>query len=73
MLTIDGEAMGKDHDKFVQYKESSKLLSPDVVGNVIAGLATCRQNNLHRLSGKFINWNDDAIAEFYMADKYESK
>jgi hypothetical protein len=65
--------MGKDHDKFLQYKENSKLSSPDVVGNVIAGLATCRDDNLHEFSGKFINWNDDAIEGFYKAGRYKSK
>jgi hypothetical protein len=65
--------MGKDQDKFVQYKKDGKLLSPDIVGNAIAGLATCRHDTLHGFSGKFITWNDDAITEFYKIDSYESK
>lgn len=65
MLMVDAEAMGKTHEKFVQYKKDGKLLSPDMVGNAIAGLAVCRNNKLHDLSGKFIIWNDDSIIDFY--------
>src|SRR5271170_7684377 len=32
VLTVDGEAMGQNHDKFVQLKKDDKLLSPKVVG-----------------------------------------
>jgi hypothetical protein len=65
MLIIDGEAMGDSHDKFVQLKKDGKLLSPDMVGNAIGGLSVCRNDNLHKFSGKFINWNDETIIEFY--------
>ena len=65
MLIVDGEAMGDNHDKFVQLKKDGKLLSPDTVGNAIAGLSVCRNDNLHKFRGKFINWNDEAIIEFY--------
>jgi hypothetical protein len=57
--------MGAAHDKFVRYKKEGKLLSPDMVGNAIAGLAVCKNNKLHEFSGKFINWNDESIIEFY--------
>ena len=57
--------MGSAHEKFVQYKEDGKLLSPDIVGGAIAKIAVCRENKLREFSGRFINWNDDAIAGFY--------
>ena len=66
MLTIDGEAMGEAHQKFMQYKKEGKLISPDIVGNAIAGLAVCKIDKLHEFSGKFINWNDDALVNFYV-------
>ena len=62
---IDGEAMGANHEKFIQLKKDGKLLPPDTVGNTIAGLAVCRNEKLHAYSGKFISWNDEAITEFY--------
>jgi len=63
---VDGEVMGSAHEKFVQYKKDGKLLSPDVVGNAIAGLAvSCGNEKLHGYSGKFVSWNDDEITEFY--------
>lgn len=58
--------MGIAHEKFVQYKREGKLLPPDMVGNAIAGLAVSSKNEtLRRFSGKFINWNDEEITEFY--------
>jgi hypothetical protein len=57
--------MGSAHEKFVQYKEEGKLLSPDIVGGAIAGISVCREERVRDFSGRFINWNDDAIAEFY--------
>jgi hypothetical protein len=62
---VDREAMGSAHAKFVQYKEEGKLLSPDIVGGAIAGLAVCKEDEIRGFSGGFINWNDDAIAGFY--------
>ena len=69
MLILDGDAMGDIHDKFVQYKKDGKLLSPDTVGNAIAGLSVCRNDKLREFSGKFINWNDETIMEFYIETK----
>ena len=69
-LWTDATAMGTAHEKFVQYKKEGKLLSPDMVGNAIAGLAVSSKNEtLRRFSGKFINWNDKEIIEFYEEDK----
>jgi len=61
----DREAMGPAHEKFVQYKEDGKLLAPDIVGGAIARIALCREDKLRCFSGRFINWNDDAIAVLY--------
>lgn len=57
--------MGSAHEKFIQYKQEGKLLSPDTVGGAIAGVAVCREEKLQGFSGKFISWNDDALAGFY--------
>jgi hypothetical protein len=62
---VDREVMGSAHEKFVQYKEEGKLLSPDTVGGAIAGLAVYKDDKIRGFSGRFINWNDDAIAGFY--------
>jgi len=65
LTCVDREAMGSTHATFVQYKEEGKLLSPDTVGGAIAGLAVCKKDKIRGFSGRFINWNDDAIAGFY--------
>ena len=65
LLNVDREAMGRIHEKFVQYKREGQLLSPDTVGNAIAGLAICKNDKLREFSGRFVNWNDDIIMEFY--------
>jgi hypothetical protein len=62
VLTVDGEAMGKNHDKFMQLKKDDKLLTPKVVGDAIARMAVCGQKEkLHEYSGKFVNWDYDGI------------
>ena len=62
VLTLDGEAMGKNHDKFIQLKKDDKLLSPEIVGDAIARMAVCGQKEkLHEYSGKFVNWDDNEI------------
>lgn len=33
-------------DKFVQLKKHRRLLSPDTVGNAIAGLSVCKNDNM---------------------------
>ena len=43
LMMVDGEAMGKNHDKFMQLKKEDKLLSPEVVGDAIARMAVCGQ------------------------------
>ncbi|KAI8920147.1 hypothetical protein DFJ77DRAFT_451325 [Powellomyces hirtus] len=56
------EAMGEvDHDRFVQFKDSGKLLSPDVPGYVIAKLALHAEKEL---SGQFISWDDARLSSF---------
>ena len=62
-LTVDGEAMGKNHDKFVELKREGKLLAPDMVGNAIARMAVCKNKKLVEYSGNFVNWDDNAILE----------
>jgi hypothetical protein len=57
--------MGQVHEKFMKYKKDQKLLSPDTVGNAIAGMAICKNVKLYSYSGKFVNWDDDTISEFY--------
>jgi len=57
----DREAMGSAHENFVRYKEDGKLLAPDIVGGAIARIALCRDDKVRSFSGRFINWNDDAI------------
>lgn len=64
LMMVDGEAMGKNHDKFLQLKKEDKLLSPEVVGDAIARMAVCEQKEkLHEYSGKFVNWDDDGITK----------
>jgi hypothetical protein len=58
--------MGSAHAKFVQFKDEGKLLSPDTVGGAIAGLAVYKEDEIRGFSGRFVNWNDDAIAGFYI-------
>ena len=62
---VDGEAMGQTHEKFVQFKKQGKLLSPDTVGNAIAGMAVTKDTKLCERSGEFVQWDDKSIAELY--------
>jgi NAD(P)-dependent dehydrogenase (short-subunit alcohol dehydrogenase family) len=51
----------KDAQKFAGLKGNGKLLRPDQPGNVIAKLAL---EGPKELSGRFLTWNDDALAKF---------
>ena len=46
-----GQAMGPAHEKFLELKESKKLLRPEQPGHVIARLALSAGQDL---SGKFL-------------------
>jgi hypothetical protein len=59
---VDAEVMGKSHDKFVQLKKGGGLLSPDIVGQAIAGMAVCKHETIREYSGKFVTWDDKSIA-----------
>jgi len=60
--TKHAEVMGKGHDKFVQLKKDGGLLSPDIVGKAIAGMAVCKNETIREYSGKFVTWDDKSIA-----------
>jgi hypothetical protein len=64
-LTVDGEAMGQTHEKFVEFKRDGRLLSPEVVGKAIAGMAVVKSSELRGRSGEFVQWDDKSIAELY--------
>ena len=64
-LIVDGNVMAGSHEKFMRLKREGMLLSPDEVGNAVAGLAVCREKELHSYTGKFINWNDELLQGFY--------
>lgn len=55
-------AMGDaSHDRFVELKETGKLLPPEVPGHVIAKLALGAPKEL---SGQFISWDDGRLAAY---------
>lgn len=51
----------KDTARFVGLKNDGGLLKPEQPGHVIARLAVEAKKEL---SGKFMSWNDEALAEF---------
>lgn len=51
----------KDAAKFAGLKKDGGLLRPEQPGHVIAKLAV---DGPKELSGKFLNWNDGALAAF---------
>jgi len=62
--------MGQSHGKFTQLKEEGKLLSPDVVGNAIAGMAVCSGEKIREFSGKFVTWDDKSLSEILSKQNY---
>ncbi|KAI5481428.1 hypothetical protein MNV49_004184 [Pseudohyphozyma bogoriensis] len=53
-----------DYKKFKGFHEAGELLKPSQPGGVIAGLALTADS---KLSGTFVNWNDEGIAEYTLA------
>lgn len=51
----------KDAAKFKELKQTGGLLKPEQPGNVMAKLAI---DAPQELSGRFLSWNDDALADF---------
>lgn len=51
----------KDAAKFASLKTDGGLLKPEQPGHVIAKLAVAAEKGLN---GKFLNWNDEALAKF---------
>jgi hypothetical protein len=60
VANADGEVMGRSHAKFMDLNREGKLLSPDVVGKAVAGMAMCKE--LLAFSGKFVNWDDKDLS-----------
>ncbi|KAL7276662.1 hypothetical protein RUND412_000322 [Rhizina undulata] len=56
-----GPAMGSNHGKFMQLKETGNLLRPEQPGHVIAKLALFADKTL---SGRFLSWNAPELKEF---------
>jgi len=59
-IRTSGSSMGNDLEKFIQLKETGKLLSPDVVGKRIATIAL-NTGLSQQLSGELINWDDPKL------------
>lgn len=55
------EAMQGDHKKFVELKESGKLLKPEDPAHVLAALAAKAPLNL---SGSFVSFDDEELKEY---------
>lgn len=53
----------KDAEKFKGLKEGGKLLRPEQPGHAIARLAVEEDVKGKGLSGKFVNWDDEALKE----------
>lgn len=48
-------------DRFLTMHESGTLVKPEDAGYVIAGLAVFATKDL---SGKFVSWNEEALASY---------
>jgi hypothetical protein len=57
--------MGDFHSKFVDLHRQGKLVNPQDCGHVIASLSI---NGSKDLSGKFVSWDDDILAEHRRKD-----
>lgn len=53
--------MGEDHNKFVDMFAMNELVPPEVIGHVLASLATFAD---HSLTGQFLSWNDEILKPY---------
>nr|CAG8523974.1 15414_t:CDS:2 [Entrophospora candida] len=56
----DNTMSKNDHENYVKLYEDNELLSPDEPGYVISSLINGNKNEIHKFSGRFISWNDEA-------------
>lgn len=54
----------KDRTKFAGLKTDGGLLRPEQPGHVIAKLAAAESDEVKRLSGKFLSWNDENLTKY---------
>ncbi|EPS42767.1 hypothetical protein H072_3253 [Dactylellina haptotyla CBS 200.50] len=59
---VQGSVMKpEEHAKFITLKKSGTIVKPEDVGAVLGNLAVKAEKGL---SGKFLNWNDDILADY---------
>ncbi|CAO3620725.1 unnamed protein product [Cunninghamella blakesleeana] len=61
-----GEAMGNDHNKFMELHRSGKLLAPETPGHVAVALGL---NPPRERSGGFYSWDDELLKEYRNNDQ----
>ncbi|CAJ0871884.1 5094_t:CDS:2 [Entrophospora sp. SA101] len=60
----DNTMSKNDHENYIKLYEDNELLSPDEPGYVISSLINGNKNEIHKFSGRFISWNDEALNNF---------